>query len=37
MKKIIKQIISNGVKDFDVASLSEIKLIKKISSKVNLH
>jgi len=36
-EKIIKQIISNGVKDFDVASLSEIKLIKKISSKVNLH
>ena len=36
-EKIIKQIISNGVKDFDVASLSEIKLIKKISSEVNLH
>jgi ornithine decarboxylase len=36
-EKIIKQIISNGVKDFDVASLSEIKLIKKINSEVNLH
>jgi len=36
-EKIIKHIISNGIKDFDVASLSEIKLIKKINSKVNLH
>jgi ornithine decarboxylase len=36
-EKIIKQIISSGVKDFDVASLSEIKLIKKINSEVNLH
>jgi ornithine decarboxylase len=36
-EKIIKQIISNGIKDFDVASLSEIKLIKKINSEVNLH
>ena len=27
-EKIIKQIIANGVKDFDVASLNEIKLIK---------
>merc|ERR1711965_821618 len=36
-EKVIKQIISNGIKDFDVASLSEIKLIKKISSEVNVH
>ena len=36
-EKIIKQIISNGIKDFDVASLAEIKLIKKINSEVNLH
>ena len=36
-EKIIRQIISSGVKDFDVASLSEIKLIKKINSEVNLH
>ena len=36
-EKVIKQIISNGVKDFDVASLNEIKLIKKISSDVKLH
>ena len=36
-EKVIKQIIANGVKDFDVASLNEIKLIKKISSDVKLH
>ena len=36
-EKIIKQIILNGIKDFDVASLTEIKLIKKINSDVNLH
>ena len=36
-EKIIKHIISNGVKDFDVASINEIKLIKKINSEVNLH
>jgi len=36
-EKIIKQIIANGVNDFDVASLNEIKLIKKINSNTNLH
>ncbi|MDC0618900.1 type III PLP-dependent enzyme [Pelagibacteraceae bacterium] len=36
-EKVLKQIISNGINDFDVASLNEIKLIKKINSKVNLH
>jgi len=36
-EKIIKQIISNGIKDFDVASLNEIKLIHKINPDVNLH
>jgi ornithine decarboxylase len=36
-EKVLKQIIANGVNDFDVASLNEIKLIKKINSKVNLH
>ncbi|MFL2885267.1 MAG: type III PLP-dependent enzyme [Candidatus Pelagibacter sp.] len=35
--KIIKKIISNGINDFDVASLNEIKLIHKINPKVNLH
>jgi len=36
-EKIIKQIIANGVNEFDVASLHEIKLIKKINSKAKLH
>ena len=36
-EKIIKQIISNGIKDFDVASLNEIKLIKKIKPQANLY
>ena len=36
-EKIIKQIISNGIKDFDVASLNEIKLIKKIKPEANLY
>jgi len=36
-EKVIKQIISNGIDDFDVASLNEIKLIHKINPKVNLH
>ena len=36
-EKVVKHIIANGIKDFDVASLNEIKLIKKINSEVNLH
>ena len=36
-EKIIKQIISNGIEDFDVASLNEIKLIKKIKQDANLY
>jgi ornithine decarboxylase len=36
-EKVIKQILLNGVRDFDVASLAEIKLIKRINSEVNLH
>ena len=36
-EKVIKQIVSNGINDFDVASLNEIKLIHKINPKVNLH
>ena len=36
-EKVIKHIIANGIKDFDVASLNEIKLIKKINSEANLH
>jgi ornithine decarboxylase len=36
-EKIIKQIIANGVDEFDVASLNEIKLINKISPDAKLH
>ena len=36
-EKIIKQITLNGVEDFDVASLNEIKLIKRIKPKANLY
>ena len=36
-EKVIKQIISSGIQDFDVASLNEIKLIKKIKSEANLY
>ena len=35
-EKVIKQIIVNGITDFDVASLNEIKLIKKIKPEANL-
>ena len=36
-ERVIKQIISNGINDFDVASLNEIKLIKKIKDEANLY
>ena len=36
-EKVIKQIISNGILDFDVASLNEIKLIKKIKPDANVY
>ena len=36
-EKIIKQIIANGVSEFDVASLNEIKLINKIYPDAKLH
>ena len=36
-EKVIKQIISNGIGDFDVASLNGIKLIKKIKTDANLY
>ncbi len=35
-EQVLRQIISSGIEDFDVASLNEIKLIKKIKDKVNL-
>ena len=36
-EKIIKQIIANGINEFDVASLNEIKLINKIFPDAKLH
>ena len=36
-KVVLKHIIKNGVDCFDVASLNEIKLIRKISAKVRLY
>ncbi len=36
-EKVVKQIISNGIIDFDVASLNEIKLISKIKSDANIY
>ena len=36
-EKIIKQIIANGINEFDVASLNEIKLINKIFPEAKLH
>ena len=36
-EKIIKQVIANGVNEFDVASLNEIKLINKIYPEAKLH
>jgi len=36
-EKVIKQIVSSGIENFDVASLNEIKLIKKIKPEANLY
>ncbi|MDC0937427.1 type III PLP-dependent enzyme [Pelagibacteraceae bacterium] len=36
-EKVLKQIIANGINNFDVASLNEIKLLRKINAKANLH
>ena len=36
-EKVLKQIISNGIIDFDVASINEIKLIKKLKPEANLY
>ena len=36
-EKVIKQVIASGIKDFDVASLNEVKLIKRINSEAKLH
>ena len=36
-EKVLKQIIINGIIDFDVASINEIKLIKKLKPDANLY
>tara|TARA_Y100000590_G_scaffold405869_1_gene494550 strand:- start:263 stop:1441 length:1179 start_codon:yes stop_codon:yes gene_type:complete len=36
-EKIIKIIINSGIQNFDVASINEIKLIRKIDNKVNIY
>tara|TARA_B100000029_G_scaffold477579_1_gene522743 strand:- start:747 stop:1925 length:1179 start_codon:yes stop_codon:yes gene_type:complete len=36
-EKIIKIIINNGIQNFDVASINEIKLIRKIDNKVKVY
>ena len=36
-EKVIKIVINNGIENFDVASINEIKLIRKIDSKVKLY
>ena len=36
-EKIIKNIINGGIHNFDVASINEIKLIRKIDSKVKVY
>ena len=36
-EKVLKHIINNGIEDFDVASINEIRLIKKIKSDANLY
>ena len=36
-EKIIKIIINNGIQNFDVASINEIKIIRKIDNKVKLY
>ena len=36
-EKIIKIIINNGIQNFDVASINEIKLIRKIDDKVKVY
>ena len=36
-EKVLKCIINNGIEDFDVASINEIKLIKKLKPDANLY
>ena len=36
-EKILKSIIDNGIRNFDVASINEVKLVKKIDPKVKIY
>ena len=36
-EKILKSIVNNGIKNFDVASINEVKLVKKIDPKVKIY
>ena len=36
-EKVLKHILSNGIKDFDVASINEIKLIQKLKPEAKLY
>ena len=36
-ERVIKTIINSGIQNFDVASINEIKLVKKIDSKVKVY
>ena len=36
-EKILKSIIDNGIKNFDVASINEVRLVKKIDPKVKIY
>ena len=36
-EKVIKTIINSGIQNFDVASINEIKLIKKIDNKAKVY
>jgi len=36
-KKILKSIIDNGIENFDVASINEVRLVKKIDPKVKIY
>jgi len=36
-EKILKSIVNNGIKNFDVASINEVRLVKKIDPKVKIY
>ena len=36
-EKILKSIVDNGIKNFDVASINEVRLVKKIDPKVRIY